>query len=185
MKIESKSIQVELTGIRPIMFDRYAGDNNTSLAAADKMYLDDNMGLTVPAINVLSLLGAENTKSVSKQFFGKQWRTIALGIMSYTNIDPIEIPLLDDDGQIMWGGDWTAQVSHVKHVARLMKGIPNPKDRPVVALPWYLRFTIEYMDNKYCTLDNLQQCYELGGVLGLGTFRPVYGRYVLTRFDIE
>ena len=38
MQIESKSITVELTGIRPIMFDRYAGDNNTSLAAYDKIF---------------------------------------------------------------------------------------------------------------------------------------------------
>jgi len=73
------------------------------------------------------LLCAENTKSVCRQFFGKQARVIALGIASYTNIDPFEIPLLgEDDAPIFFGG-FNGQIYVHKAVARLPKGIPNPK----------------------------------------------------------
>ncbi len=185
MNIDSRNIKVELTGVRPIMFDRYAGDNNTQLPPEEKMYLDARRGLTIPAINVFSLLAAENTKSVCRQFFGRSGKTIALGISSYSTILEMEIPLMDDQGQIMWTGEWTDQVQHVKHVARLAKGIPNPKDRPVVQPPWHLDFTVQYIDNQICTLDNLQQAYEMGGTLGLGTFRPYFGRYQVTGWIVD
>lgn len=173
------TITVELTGMRPIMFDRYAGDNSTQLPIAEKMYLDDHQGLIIPAINIYSLLAAENTKSVCRQFFGRNGKTIALGISSYTNIEPMEIPLHDDQGQIVFRG-WNEQISQVRHVARVKGGIPNPKERPVIALPWHLIFTVEYIDNKFCTIENLRQAFTMGGTLGLGTFRPFFGRYELT-----
>jgi hypothetical protein len=183
MSSEATRISVELTGVRPIMFDRYAGDNNTQLAVHDKMYLDEHQGLIIPAINLFSLLAAENTKSVCRQFFGRQGKTIGLGIASYTTIVEMEIPLLNDEGQIVWTGEWTGQLSHVRHVARVKGGIPNPKDRPVIALPWHLRFEVEYIDNKFCTLENLRTAYEMGGTMGLGTFRPYFGRYELTAWS--
>ena len=82
MAQESQSIHVRLEGLRPLMFDRYAGDNNTQLPTADRMYLDPQAHLIIPSLNLFSLLAAENTKSVCRQFFGKQGRTIALGISS-------------------------------------------------------------------------------------------------------
>jgi hypothetical protein len=162
-----------------MMFDRYAGDNSTQLPTAEKMYLDRHQGLIIPAINLYSLLAAENTKSVCRQFFGKNGKTIALGISSYTNINPMEIPLQDATGQIVFQG-WNHQISMMRHVARLKNGIPNPKERPVVALPWFLRFEVEYIENRYCTLENLRQALTMAGTLGVGTFRPYFGRFELT-----
>lgn len=176
------SIKVQITGLRPMMFDRYAGDNSTQLPTAEKMYLDRQQRLTMPAINILSLLAAENTKSVCRQFFGKQGRTIALGISSYCNITPFDIFIEDDKGPIVYIG-WNGQISIHKAVARLAKGVPNPKERPLLALPWYLNFVIEYQENKYCTLENLRQAMVMGGTLGLGTFRPYFGRYEITNFN--
>lgn len=179
MNTNLKTIQVQLTGLRPMMFDRYAGDNSTQLPTAERMYLNDQHQLMLPAINVLSLLAAENTKSVCRQFWGKQGKTIALGISSYCLIEPFEIPILDDHGPIFFNG-WNEQFSVHKAVARLKNGIPNPKERPLLALPWYVKFSIQYQENKYCTLENLRQSVTMGGTLGLGTFRPYFGRYELT-----
>lgn len=177
-KQEKMIIGVRLEGLRPLMFDRYAGDNATQLPVAEKMYLDKGMGLMLPALNILSLLAAENTKSVCRQFFGKQGKTIALGISSYTAINPFEIPICDDNGQVRFTG-WNDQISQHKAVARVKNGIPNPKERPVLALPWFVEFEVEYVENKFCTLENLRQAFDMGGTLGLGTFRPVFGRYQL------
>lgn len=174
-----KTIEVVLKGLRPLMFDRYAGDNNTILPPEEKMYLDDQSRLIIPAINVYSLLTAENSKSVTRQFFGRQGKTIGLGISSYTNIEPFEIPIMDTNGPIVFRG-WNSQLSVRKDVARVKGGIPNPKTRPILALPWSVAFTVEYQENTYCTLENLRQAFTMGGTLGLGTFRPYFGRYELT-----
>jgi hypothetical protein len=163
------------------MFDRYAGDNNTVLAPSERMYLDPTQHLIVPALNLFSLLAAENTKSVCRQFFGKQGKTIALGISSYTTIEPFDIPLCDNDGPVRFMG-WNEQISVHTAVARLKNGIPNPKTRPVVALPWHIEMKVQYVENRHCTLENLRQAFDWGGTLGLGTFRPYFGRYELTEW---
>lgn len=175
------TIQCQLKGLRPLMFDRYAGDNSTTLPTQEKMYLTPERHLIVPAINLFSLLCAENGKSVCRQFFGKSGKTIALGIASYVNVEPFEIPVIDDKGPVVFNG-WNGQISVHKAVARLAKGIPNPKERPLLALPWYVNFTLNYQENKYCTLENLRQAVVMGGTLGLGTFRPFFGRYEVTEW---
>lgn len=184
MPAQIVKIQVQLSGLRPMMFDRYPGDNTTILPTEEKMYLTAEQQLIIPAINLFSLLAAENTKSVCRQFFGKQGKTIALGISSYANITPFEIPIEDATGPIYFTG-WNEQISVHHAVARIKGGIPNPKERPLLALPWYLRFEIEYQENKFCTLENLRQALVMGGTLGLGTFRPYFGRYEVTDFNVE
>ena len=174
--------KVKFEGLRPLMFDRYAGDNNTQLPVSEKMYLDSQRHLIMPAVNIYSMLVSENTKSVCRQFFGKTGKTIALGIASYTTVDPFEIPILNDDGPIEFRG-FNGVIYEHKSVARVKGGIPNPKQRPTLRLPWYVEFTIEYMENKQCTLENLRHALKMGGTLGLGTFRPFFGRYELVKFD--
>ena len=184
MGIEIQTINVQLSGLRPLMFDRYAGDNNTSLPVAEKMYLDENKRLTMPAVNLYSLLCAENTKSVCRQFFGKNGKTIGLGIASYTTIEPFYIPILrDGDPLVFTGFNAASGISVHRSVARVKGGIPNPKERPVIACPWSIEFSILYQENKHCTLENLRQALSMGGTLGIGTFRPFFGRYELTRFE--
>ena len=175
-------IQVQLSGLRPLMFDRYAGDNNTTLPSTEKMYLTSERGLVLPAVNLFSLLCAENSKSVCRQFFGKAGKTIAMGIASYTSIDPFEIPISDNDGPITFDG-WGGQIFEHRATARLAKGQTNHKIRPALNLPWHIDFTVTYQDNKYCSLENLRQAYMMGGTLGIGTFRPFYGRYEVTRWE--
>jgi hypothetical protein len=185
MAQKSQIIHVQFEGLRPVMFDRYAGDNNTQLPTGARMYLNDHDQLIIPALNLYSLLAAENTKSVCRQFFGKSGKNIALGISSYTTIDPLEIVLHDDTGPIVFTGEWTEQIRIHNAVARLKTGIPNPKTRPLVALPWHIDFTVEYVENRHCTLENLRQAFDWGGTLGLGTFRPYFGRYELTRWAVD
>ena len=176
------NIHVRLKGLRPLMFDKYAGDNNTQLPTSEKMYLDNQGQLTLPALNLYSLLCAENTKSVCRQFFGKSGKTIGLGIASYTTIMPFEIPIIDDDGPITFTG-WNGRIYVHKAVARVKGGIPNPKERPTLSLPWAVEFEVGYIENKSCTLENLRQAFAMGGTLGLGTFRPFFGTYELETFD--
>lgn len=173
-----------LMGLRPMMFDRYSGDNSTQLPASEKMYLTPEHHLIMPAINLYSMLVSEND-SVVKRLFGKMAKTIALGIKSYTQIEPYEIPIFDDNGPVKFTG-WNEQISKHYATARVKKTgggfVPMPKERPLLALPWYLEFQVIYQENKHCSLENLRQAFEFGGVLGLGTFRPFFGRYELSEW---
>lgn len=176
------TVDVRLEGLRPLMFDRYAGDNKTMLPVEEKMYVDENQYLIMPALNIFSLLCAENTKSVCRQFFGKNGKTIGLGIASYVTIEPFEIPIVGENGAIRFTGFNEKIYEHIS-VARLKNGVPNPKRRPCVRLPWALDFTLVWADNTICSMENLRQAVAMGGTIGLGTFRPMFGRYRVARFE--
>lgn len=184
MELKATNIQVRLDGIRPVMFCRYAGDNNTKLPPHEKMYLDEEKRLVFPALNLYSLLCAENSKSVCKMFMGKQGKIIGLGIAGYTSIDEPEIPFKDEKGKEITFNGFDEKIFVHKAVARVKGGIPNPQERPTMRLPWNLSFTLKYIENKYCTLANLQQVFELGGTLGIGTFRPFFGSYRLSEWKV-
>lgn len=181
-----KTIQCQFKGVRPLMFDRYSGDNGTQLAPQDKMYLTPDGYLTIPAINLYSLLCSELNPSVCNKFFGKQGKSIALGIKSYTTIDPYDIEIHDDTGQIQFTG-WNEQIGVHRATARVKKSgglvVPQAKERPLIALPWHIDFSVTYQDNKHCSLENLRQAFEMGGILGIGTFRPYFGRYEVTKWS--
>lgn len=175
------TITATLRGIRPIMFDRYGGDNKTKLPDLEKMYLDEHGTCGIPVLNVFSLLSAENTPSVAKRFYGKQGRDVAQGIKSFCNIEATEgsdsmfAPIKDEDGKL-----WNASDTRIKimnHVARLPKGIPNPKARPMIPSRWSVQFKFELQQNTLLNEPTLKAMIEQGGILGLGTFRPIFGRY--------
>ena len=182
----SQTIHVTLDGIRPILFDRYPGDNRTRLEPERKMYLDASQGLVIPLFNIYSLLTAQNTRSVAKRGARNEAssrRLIADGILSYVGIRPDNIPLLDEhDRQITWEGAWTDRIKVRTDVARLAGGKPNPVVRPYVVPPWRLRFEMDYVENTDCTLENLRLSLTTGGLIGLGAFRPLFGRFELSEF---
>lgn len=181
---EIQKYLVRLEGVRPLMFDRYAGDNKTKLSPENKLYLDPEQYLTIPALNIFSLLAAENTKSASKMFFGKQWGKIAQGIKAHVDLDPYLIPIQDESGPIKFNGFDGKKLEVVHHVARLAKGVPNAKERPKLNLPWAIEFNLTYLKNSDATIGNVRQAIEDGGSIGLGTFRPFFGTYHMTKFDL-
>jgi hypothetical protein len=169
-----------LRGIRPILFDRYAGDNKTKLPVMDKFYVTGSGHLVIPVLNVYSLLAAQNTPSVAKRFYGKQARDVALGVMSFVSIeatgdDPLHAQITDADNN-----PYTLQDSRIEvlqHVARVKDGVPNPKERPMLPTGWKVTLRFEHQENTLLALPCLQTMVEQGGILGLGTFRPIFGRY--------
>jgi hypothetical protein len=179
-ELKTTTITALLRGIRPIMFDRYAGDNKTKLPVMEKFYTTPSGCLVIPILNVYSLLAAQNTPSVAKRFYGKQARDVALGVMSFVSIeavndDTLNAPILDKDGKAYTLQD--SRVEILQHVARLKDGVPNPKERPMLPTGWQIKLQFNYQENTLLSLPCLQTMVEQGGILGLGTFRPIFGRY--------
>lgn len=184
--------KVKLAGLADIMFDRYPGDNQTKLEPHQKLYLQpgDSRVIGIPAINIMSFLSAHNTNSAPKRLRDKRkFKDIANAMLSFVNIKPAFIPLLRNGKPIIFGKfeDDVDKLSGCyvhRSVARLDKGIPNPKVRPVVPLEWVLEFTLDIFPNKEIKEQEIINLIDEGGrALGLGTFRGVFGKFMISEWN--
>ncbi len=184
--------KVKLRGLTEIMFDRYPGDNSTQLDPGQKLYLKPGGSqiIGLPALNIMSFLSAHNTNSAPKRLRDKRkYKDIANACASFVSISPSFIPFTRNGEPIVFGGikDDLDELSgvHVEyHVARLDKGIPNPKSRPVLPLPWALEFDLSIFPNKEIKEQEVFNLITDGGIaIGLGTFRGVYGKFAVDAWD--
>lgn len=178
------------------MFDRYAGDNQTKLNWNQKVYLIPNTSvLCMPTMNIVSFLSAHNTNSAPKRLRdSKHFKKIANACLSFVQIigdddSPSNIAFLRDGKRIEVGKftDDSEPLSGLRlhrSVARLDKGIPNPKERPLLPLPWAIRFRLSIFPNKEIKEQEIKNLIEEGGLaIGLGTFRGVFGKFEITEWD--
>jgi hypothetical protein len=184
--------KVKLVGLTDIMFDRYPGDNNTRLEPHQKLYLEpgDSRVIGLPSLNIISFLSAHNTNSAPKRLRDKRkYKDIANAMLSFVNIREQFIPLTRKGhpivlGKIEHNKDPLSGVYITYHVARLDKGVPNPKIRPVLPLDWELDFTLQLFPNREVKETDVQNLFEEGGrAIGLGTFRGVYGKFRVEKWN--
>jgi hypothetical protein len=177
--------QVRLRGLTDVMFDRYPGDNDTKLEPWQKLYLGGESGrvISLPSANLMSFLSAQNTDSAPKRLLdSRKYKNFALSCGSFVTIGPHMIPFLRDDEPIEFGKfenevDKSSGVYIDRRVARLEKGIPNPKVRPVLPLPWELSFTLTLLPNRFIQEQQVMNVVTEGMIaLGIGTFRGQYGK---------
>lgn len=188
-RLEPVTRTVRLEGIMPVMFDRYPGDNSTKLDWSQKIYLKPGTStVCLPSVNLMSLLSAHNTNSAPKRLRdARQFKKICNACISFTSITSLEgemdIPFLNGSDPIevgVFGESKDPQSGIFLHraVARLDKGIPNPKERPVLPCPWALEFNLTIWPNKEIKEAEVKNLIEDAGIaIGLGTYRGVYGKY--------
>lgn len=195
-RLEMVQRTVTLQGMTPIMFDRYAGDNQTKLEWYQKIYTVPGTNiLSLPTSNIVSFLSAHNTNSAPKRLRdAKQFKKICNACLSFTMIEALEgdpqyIPFLRNGKPITVGifGEEKDEQSGIyldRRVARLDKGIPNPKERPVLPLPWSLTFQLTIVPNKEIKEQELLNLFTEGGIaIGLGTFRGVFGKFSVASWE--
>lgn len=184
--------KVVLCGITDIMFDRYAGDNSTKLETWQKLYFQpgNSKAIGLPALNIMSFLSAHNTNSAPKRLRDKRkFKDIANACLSFVTITPSFVPFIRGGQPIIFGkfdGDIDPMSGIYVHraVARLDKGIPNPKERPVLPLDWSIEFNIQIIPNKEIQEQEILNLFEDGGrALGLGTFRGVFGKFYVASWE--
>jgi len=183
--------QVVVVGQTDIMFDRYAGDNNTELQPWDRAYYaPDGKTFVLPSLNIMSFLSGMNTSSAPKRLLDpRKYKKIAAACLSYIQISPMIIPFMRDGKPIILGtpdGDRDEQSGAfiTYGVARLEKGIPNPKARPTLPVPWSLMFNLDIFPNDEIQEQQICDLFVRGGLaLGFGTYRGVYGKFVVESWD--
>lgn len=183
--------RITLSGIADMMFDRYAGDNKTELDVSQKMYFaEDGKTLILPAANISSFLSAQNTPSAAKRFMDpRKYKKAAQALLGYTSISPFQIPITREGEPIVFNGfeddeDKAAGIYVHRCVARLDKGIPNPKVRPVIRLPWELSLELTIYPNDEVQEDLIRNLFIRGGIaIGLGTYRGVFGKFIVDKWE--
>ena len=182
------TIAVSVTGRTPILFDRYSGSNEDQLPPEKKVYLstEDSKTLVLPAINISSFLSSQNAESAPKRLLGKTWSKVAKAALSFVSIEPMEIPFLRNGKPLTIDN---AGIKILRHVARVKKGslvIPSPKERPALDVPWQLDFTLVLYPNPDLSVNTLQKLFVEGGIaIGFGTFRGVFGKFNVAKWDVS
>ena len=169
--------EVILSGLTPILFDRYAGNNKEQLDVMDKIYLKEGK-LVLPSTNILSFLSAQNTESAPQRVVGRGHKEVCKACLSYVTIEPLDIPFIRNGKEITMENA-NLKVHHA--IAKIMKGklaVPNPKERPMLECPWELKFNLSLLETPVLNEVLLKKLFELGGLaIGLGTFRGVFGKF--------
>lgn len=86
-------------------------------------------------------------------------------------------PITDETGVQYEATD--KRIKILDHVARLKDGVPNPKRRPMIPNGWRIKVRFDLQQNVLLNEQTLHTMLEQGGVLGLGTFRPIFGRFAV------
>lgn len=114
---------------------------------------------------------------------GKTYTKTANEFLAFVQVTPTHIPLTRNGEPIVFNEfvgdlDEKAGIYVDRRVARLNKGIPNPKVRPVVKLPWELEFDLHILEEGDVREVTLKGYIARGGLaLGLGTYRGVFGKF--------
>src|SRR3990167_2531591 len=176
-ELKTIEMNVKLSGITPILFDRYSGNNKEQLAVMEKIYVADGK-LVLPSINILSFLSAQNTESAPQRVIGRGYKEVCKAAQSFVAISPMYIPFTRN------GKELTPENAELKihyAVAKIMKGklaVPNPKERPMLDLPWEIGFRLTLLETPELIEMLLRKLFEKGGLaIGLGTFRGVFGKF--------
>jgi hypothetical protein len=196
-RIKAQRINVCLSGITDLMFDRYPGDNSTKLDWWQKVYLKPGTSqLSLPTSNIVSFLSSHNTNSSPKRLRDKRkFKDIANACLSFVVPTAIGggswISILRNDKPIEMGvptvdRDEASGLYLHRSVARLDKGIPNPKERPTLPCPWAIRFQLLILQNTEIKETEVRNLFTEGGLaIGLGTFRGVFGKFEVAEWSSD
>jgi len=190
--MKERRVNVSLRGTTDIMFDRYPGNNSIELLPHQKLYFDHDMKtIVIPDLNIRSFLTAQNTTSAPKILYdSRRYKTIISDLISFVSIQPHLIPIMRNGKPIQFFGfkeDWDEEAKiYILHaVGRLKNGIPNPKSRPVVQLPWEISFNIKMYETINITFNSLYNIFSEGGIrVGLGSGRGLgFGRFEVIKWE--
>jgi len=114
---------------------------------------------------------------------GRGWKTIAKAALTFVDIAPLEIEFLHPDGTNCTVDELVID----RRKAIIKKGqlsIPSDKERPVLPLPWSVSFELTLYKNPDLNENILKRLFEDGGIqIGLGTFRGVFGKFEITKWE--
>jgi len=180
---------VTLSGISPIMFDRYPGENETTLPPREKMYFAaDGKTVVMPCHNIYAMLGSNFRDCATKRKYGKQHGKYTTATQGFIDITPLEIAFLRDGNPIEFHEFGEDGFVIDRSTARVKKSasqlIPNPVTRPILKLPWSLQLGVTIIPNDLLNEDCVRQLFTIGGLyIGIGSWRGRFGKFEVESWE--
>ncbi len=173
-----KKVEVEITGIAPLLQHRFATEDHGENAPKSKkkvynpkeeaekcLYKNANEGIYQPAEHIF-----QSMVRAAVDFKFEKKRTYKDVIISGIVVEPEEIPLITE-GQY----EIDARGAVVQR-ARVVRWRPKFNK-------WKLKFIITILDDGNIAIPTLKDILErAGSTKGIGDYRPRFGRFMVTAF---
>jgi len=184
-------ISVTIESLSDIMFDQFFDHSKEPRPPEQKLYLDGRQA-GFPSINFMAFLFNQKGNSCATKFEGKKRNEyISIGF-SHISISPSHIPFLwkdkpvilksleDDERFYIFRGAPTTKMPGGGFIKQ------EAKPRPVLKIGWSLEFEITLFKNNLINDQKLRNWFEMGGiVIGIGTYRPLFGRFSIKKWDVK
>lgn len=185
-------IDVGLEGLADIMFDKFIDHSKEPRPPEQKLYLIEGNQVVLPAMNVKAFLFNQKGSSCASVFEGKRRQDYIRVGESHVSITPQNIPFLNEKGENIIFENFDNGIFYIVTAAPTTKlsggGYikQEAKPRPALRLPWKLEFQIQMVKNNLINETKLNNWFDNGGiVIGLGTYRPTYGRFSVYKWKAK
>lgn len=186
IQLEIQQFQVQLNSLAPIMFDQFYDHSKAERPPEEKLYLNDKQEICLPDENIRSFLVAQRPKGAIRLFESKAaegYIRIAETHISIKSTSGL-IPFTRNGKPLVFDGFESGSILRVDVSSPVTHGSGGaiikqpPKKRPVLDDPWSLTFVISLVKNAMIDRLKIENYFIIGGVeVGLGTWRPRYGRF--------
>jgi len=181
-----KRINVELTSTSAMLHHRFAteehGENSSKIKkkvyvpveeAEKASYKNPDGTLFQPSEHILGVL---IRSGVGFKYEGKKTykEIIKAGIV----VEPDNIPLLDNEGNVRTTWDEIDARPVVVQRARVVRWRPKFNE-------WKLRLQLIIINEDLISVAALKDIMEASGMLGIGDYRPRFGRFQVTQWQEE
>lgn len=190
--MEIVRIGVELEGLADIMFDRFYDHSGEDRPPESKMYYDEDGNVVLPATAIYSFLFRDLPPVGAIRFVEKKKAKDFLAIAKgHVIVSPALIPFTDGKGKNIRNPKFDGKRFRIVEEGGITKMSggkiikQEARKRPVLRLPWNLRFNLSVVKNDLVTADKLERWFNDGGfAVALGTYRPQYGRFFVKEWNV-
>jgi hypothetical protein len=182
MKIQK--INIKLVGIKPIIFNQFVSIKEEPPVEKKIPLVDGKVAISGDRILAFLIDNKpERPAGCVKAFTNsKQYKAVLPKVKAYIGFQPV-ISVLCEGKEINFENfDKTPQVKVRKD--KVCGGpVPMIVERPIIE-NWSMEFIINLIENPEITFEKLQSWFERGGIeVGLGCSRPVYGQFIVEKFE--
>jgi hypothetical protein len=173
-----KKVEVKIKGVVPLLQNRFVGEVEESASQKsgvvdhsedwrNALYFDEKLGVYEPAEHIW---GAMIKAAVNFQIPGKGKKTYKDLMKSAIIIEPDKIPL------------GKKEPDEIDKRPVVIRGSRILRERPMMKEGWELSFAIDILDEQLAT-EVVKKILEYAGrYVGIGDYRPRFGRFEITEF---